>query len=358
MHSAIDAAIKDINADGGVDGAKITEDFCSTDGTPDSAINCANKLVGDHVALVTYGLEIAAAAQTPIFAGAGIPLIVNVDYDPKISSDIWQTGPAISAYSLYQMLALKQLGAKHPGYIGTADSTHETQAKQMQDWGKMAAFDPVVAPFQNPTNADWSTAVQTAETDGADGFNFGLVENECTAIVSAASQIGFKGPIVTTCSQFLYTLPHSATANTYLSGQGYLPAGAASAPPQIQRNMADYVKAMTAAGLASQVNTEIEDQYATTEDIATLLRTVSAPKITASTVKTALGVNQNLPGFDGPDINCGGHAWAGNPQACFDSILVSKNTFQNGQLVLVPILKSNYGFWSDSQYAAQSANIP
>ena len=350
--------MKNINANGGIDGAQLKEDFCSTDGTPESAINCANRLVGDHVALVTYGLEIAAAAQTPIFAGAGIPLIVNVNYDPKVSSDIWQTGPPISAYSLYQMLALKDLGSKHPGYLGTADSTHENQAKQMQAWGKIAGFDPVIAPFQNPANADWSTAVQTAVSNGADSFNFGLVENACTSIVSAASQIGFKGPIDTTCSQYLNTLPHSATANTYLSAQGYLPAADASAPPQIQRNMADYVKAMTAMGLAGQVNTAIEDQYSTTEDIAALLRTIPAPQITPSAIKTALGVNQNLPGFDGPDFNCGAKVWPGNPQACYANVIVYKNTFQNGQLVLVPILKTNNGFFYEPQYAAQSASVP
>lgn len=357
-HQVLDRAIKDINANGGIDGAQLKEDFCVGDGSPEKAVTCANQFVTDHVAIVTYGLTISAYAMTPILAGAKIPIVVNVSFDPGNSPDIRETGPSSQAYSLYNFLALKTLGSKHPAFIATNDSTHVVQGKVIKAWGKIVGFNPVIAPYQAPANADWTTAVQTALTQGADGMFIDILESECTSIVHAAHQLNFKGPITGTCSQYVKTLPSSETSNTYFSSTGFLPASAATAPPQLQKNMALYAKAMDAIGLSAKANGDLEFIYAATQNIATLLRTVSAPKITAEAVTAAMNEDHFLPSFDAPDFNCGGKLWAGDPKACSASMLIMKNNVQNGKLVLTPIKKTNYGFFNDPQAAAQSNTLP
>lgn len=355
---AIEAAIRQINANGGINGAQIKEDLCLTDGTPDGAINCANKLVSDHVAMVTSGLNIAAEAAVPIIAGAKIPWISNQTYTQHPNDYVWQMGVPTSAFGLYSELAMKQVGSKKPAYLPSDDSTHQAQAKQFTQWGKQIdGVSPLVGPAQSATNPDWSTAIQTVQTQGADSLVFFVNEQSCTAVATSANQLGFKGPLLTTCIDYLKGLPRSATSNTYFEASAYSPSSVSQAPAQMKTNMENYVTAMKAVGGEKYTVGAAEFNYGTTQNIATILRTISAPQITSASVQEAVRQDRNMPSYDGPDFNCGAHVWPAVPNACTAYILVTKNTYQNDQLVQTIIKQSNYGWFADTALAAKSTEI-
>ena len=69
-----EVAIQFINDNGGINGAMIETEVCLSDGTPESAINCANQLIEADVVLAYMGIEVASEAAINLWVEAGIPL--------------------------------------------------------------------------------------------------------------------------------------------------------------------------------------------------------------------------------------------------------------------------------------------
>jgi ABC-type branched-subunit amino acid transport system substrate-binding protein len=67
---------------GGVNGRPLQVSRCTTDGSPEASIDCANQLVEDGVVAVVEGTDLGGDAMLPILADAGIPLVGHVQFGP------------------------------------------------------------------------------------------------------------------------------------------------------------------------------------------------------------------------------------------------------------------------------------
>lgn len=90
--NGVQLAVNQINAEGGINGKKLTVVHYDDEGKPDGALNVAKKLVDDHPAAVigevASTLSISAA---PVFNQAHIPMISPSSTNPKVT----QVGPYI-----------------------------------------------------------------------------------------------------------------------------------------------------------------------------------------------------------------------------------------------------------------------
>jgi len=78
---------KYVNDHGGINGAKIELTECTSDASPEGAVNCANQFVEKKVDIASYGIEVAIDAGLPVYDGANIPLVTPAAYGSKQRTD-------------------------------------------------------------------------------------------------------------------------------------------------------------------------------------------------------------------------------------------------------------------------------
>ena len=138
MRVGILTAIDQINATGGVNGAKLEPVVCVSDGTPDGAINCANELVEKGVDLVTYGAVINMDAALTIYEGADIAIISDYAYNQTPSDHVWALTSPGGSFNLYSQIALKELGSKKPAFLPIEAPVFHYHADHLAEVGRRA----------------------------------------------------------------------------------------------------------------------------------------------------------------------------------------------------------------------------
>jgi len=344
MRIGIEAAVNYINKNGGVNGAQIKLDECISDGSPEKAIDCANKFVEDKVDLAMYGIEYAAAAILPVLRDAGIPLAV-----PGVVADQQRMDPNTfgmiapqDEVTVLPEVVLKQLGYKKIAYISENNPVNQATALRAAKWGDLLGVKVFTAGLVDPANADWTAAVQSAIGQGADAISGLPSEPGCTALIKTARQLGFKGPILTSCNKYVTELGPGAVG-AITSFPYYAPGLEAGAPDRIVKNLGIYEEQMRGQGFGKYINTYADFTFPTMMDVATLLETIK-DKINPDSIRKAFETDRFLPGFAAPDFNCGFTFWEYEPSACRDGLLVSQVVEENGKVVRRPVFKENGGY--------------
>ena len=85
---------------GGVTGRPLQVTRCTTDGSPEASIDCANQLVEEGVVAVVEGTDLGGDAMLPILADAGVPLVGHVQFGPgrMFDDNAYYFGAAALAY--------------------------------------------------------------------------------------------------------------------------------------------------------------------------------------------------------------------------------------------------------------------
>jgi branched-chain amino acid transport system substrate-binding protein len=358
MRPAILTAIDYINANGGINGAKLDPDVCVSDATPDGAINCANQFVEDGVNLVTYGAEINIDAALKIYEDANIAIISDYAYNQTPSDHVWALTSPAASFSLYAQLALKDAGSTKPAFLPIEAPVFHYHADIWPKWSAKIGTHAIVGPFVDASTADWSSAVQSVLSDGADGLAYFGPANGAVSIVTAARQLGFKGPIITTDASYFHQVNEADVQNNYaITPRFGSVAAAAAAPKRIADNLAIYSKAMTDAGHADIIEGNAENQFSTTIDIATILETIPEGPIDFKSISAALSEDRELPGFDAPDFNCGGKTWPAAPSFCRAYQLVFKVNRSGDAVTLTTLKSENGGVYNDPALNAEGSHL-
>jgi len=351
-------AIDYINANGGVNGAQLEPDVCISDATPDGAINCANQFVEDGVDLVTYGAEINIDAALKIYEDADIAVISDYAYNQTPSDHVWALTSPAASFSLYTLVTLKDLGSTKPAFLPIDAPVFHYHADIFPKWAAKIGIDSTVGPFVDASTADWSSAVQSVLADDADSLVYFGPSNGAVSIVTAARQIGFDGPIITTDPGYATSVDEADTQNNYVISPRFQSVAAAEAAPErVQQNLAAYVQAMTDAGHADLIAGYAENQFATTVDIATILETIPEGPINFETVSAALSQDRSLPGFDAPDFNCGSASFPAFPSFCRGYQLPMKMSRSGDELTFSLVKEENGGIYNDLALNAESVNL-
>lgn len=318
-----EVAIGLINEQGGVNGATIEIVPCNSDGSPEGSINCANTLIEADVVMVYAGIDLGSDAALPLYVDAGIPYVSSNGWGPQQSKDpgSFILHAAGAAFAATPLSVLKDLGATTVAVI-VEDSPAAT-----------AQLANVVTPVAeklgveletitvDPAAPDYATAVAAAQAADADAIWGQLTEPGCIGMVQATSASGFDGPVFAGSCSFYISVLGDASVGTYSQADIYRPDAIASAPPEIQARLDEYIKAMTAADAADKAQGFAAGPYSAWFEILPILESIDG-EITGSSIIDAFQNAGTTPGWLGPDLHCGGEPWPPQPSHCSAEVAV------------------------------------
>lgn len=318
-----EVAIGVINDAGGIHGAMIEPVICLSDGTPESAINCAVKLIEEDVVMAYMGVELASEAALSLWLDAGIPYVSSHSWGPteRNSPGAFLLHVATGALAVGPAKTFKELGIDHIAVVVQDAST------------ALDFMDNIIAPILehhgirmtrvvvDVAAPDWTAAIAAAQSAGVEGMMGQLDEFGCIGMVGSAAASGFDKPIFAgSCTLYIGVLGSDAIG-TYTQGDQWVPWVADFAPPEIQERLAQYADHMTAAGHEKLIEGFAIAPYGAWREIEFILETIEGP-ITANSITDAFTNAGETPGWFGPNLRCGQAPWPPESSHCMSEIMV------------------------------------
>ena len=232
-----EVAIGVINDAGGIHGATIEPIVCLSDGTPESAINCAVKLIEEDVVMAYMGVELGSEAAIHLWLDAGIPYVSSHSWGPteRVSDGAFLLHVANGAFAVGPAKTFAELGVDHIAVVvqdspNALDFLDNIIVKVLAHHG--IEMERIVVDIAAP---DWTAAVAAAQSAGVDGMMGQLDEFACIGMVGSAAASGFDKPIFAgSCSLYIGVLGDAAVG-TYTQGDQWGPLGGRVRAPQVPR---------------------------------------------------------------------------------------------------------------------------
>ena len=318
-----EVAIGVINDAGGIHGAMIEPVVCLSDGTPESAINCAIKLIEEDVVMAYMGVELGSEAAFGLWLDAGIPYVSSHSWGQteRNSPGAFLLHVATGAFAVGPAKTFSELGIDHIAVVVQDSSTaldfmDNIIAPVLAHHG--IEMERVVVDIAAP---DWTAAIAAAQSAGVEGMMGQLDEFGCIGMVGSAAASGFDKPIFAgSCTLYIGVLG-SAAIGTYTQGDQWVPWVAEFAPPEIQERLTKYADHMTAAGHERLIEGFAVAPYGAWREIAFILETIEGP-ITPESITDAFANAGETPGWFGPNLRCGQAPWPAESSHCMSHIMV------------------------------------
>jgi ABC-type branched-subunit amino acid transport system substrate-binding protein len=302
--AGVKAAIRAVNAAGGIGGHKVALDYCNPSSNANQAAACARKMVSDHVIAVT-GDEILTADIDPILLTAKIP---QVGFLPVSSGDftdsnsfLFDAGPVAGSAAAIQYYA--QHGGKGLFLAYTDVPTLATAgaiAKATAAATHLAYQGAVPIPA---TATDLTPDVVKIKDSSAAGVQLLLGTDELDLLIRSAGQTGVTGKTYLTTGSDIAQSDINGwgqAGGNVVYGQPMPPLSAAGQISGIKQFLAD-MTAEANSGDASAARDSIDqgtmEGWLAVRTIAKIIPTHTT-NVTASTVMAALE--------SAKDINMGG----------------------------------------------------
>lgn len=296
------AAIRGINARGGINGRPLEYVYCNDQADPNKAAACAREMVSEKVVTVVRSVIIAGGPQvTAILQAAGIPeigrgAIAPVEY--KAPNAYLLDGGLVYAY----VAALKYF-ADHGGKkvflavtdAPTASSHLQAFSKLIKDLGLTLAGTQRVAA----NTADYAPFVASIAQSGADGALLSFPQQLIVQSIKAGDQAGLRVDWLVNSGGLnendVRALPGAQRERLVVAGTT-LPLSAAAKNGAVARMKAD-IEAEVAAGNADADPAKLFGNallaYAAVNSLPTLLK--NAPSIDAKGLTAALDTTKDIP---------------------------------------------------------------
>jgi len=309
----------------GINGRELKFVECSTDGSPEASINCANKFVHAKVVTVLMGIDIGSDAALPILTAAHIPLVAHqaIGSAQSVSKDAFFFGSPIQAWVaaplklMAQRLHLKSVAFVTQGNIVSRTSLVPLGLAPAAKHLKLK----LTTVYFDPTNPDYTQAVTTALAARPDAIFFSGSEPDCLSVITAIRQLQFAGLVFAAgCTDFISTDP-KASEGVYSVDDLWIKSASAAAPKAKVADLNVFDAQMRRSAPKYAASGGAQRTFATTMDTASILRKVNGP-VTSASVLERLRTTRNLPGFMGQPLNCDGRQWPGQRTACAGGLLV------------------------------------
>ena len=318
-----EVAIGVINDAGGIHGAIIEPVVCLSDGTPESAINCAIKLIEEDVDMAYMGVELGSEAAFGLWLDAGIPYVSSHSWGQteRNSPGSFLLHVATGAFAVGPAKTFSELGIDHIAVVVQDSSTaldfmDNIIAPVLAHYG--IEMERVVVDIAAP---DWTAAIAAAQSAGVEGMMGQLDEFGCIGMVGSAAASGFDKPIFAgSCTLYIDVLGPAAVG-TYTQGDQWVPWVAEFAPPEIQERLAQYADHMTSAGHEQLIEGFAIAPYGAWREIKFILETIEGP-ITSESITDAFTNAGETPGWFGPNLRCGQAPWPPESSHCMSHIMV------------------------------------
>ena len=342
--NGLEAAVEYINREhNGIGGRPLKLELCGTDGSPESAVSCANTFVEKGVPLVIDAFDQSIGAGLPIFASAGIPVVGTVPGAPaldtaKFGEAFYFTGPtAINALGTISLMS--KLGADRVSLaITESPASHGFMDDVLKPVGDALGvkLDAQYAP-NTGANLEVLAATQLATKPDVAGV-VALPEDSCTALFRALRGQGYDGKIFGGgCSKFIDELGADA-AESIIQTRLWVSGSSESAPERVADDLKEFGKAMEAAGVGDDLSARALYAFA---GVVNTVDAISGIKgdLTPESATEAFATIAGFDSFAGPTITCDGKQWPGSAPACSKQALFLEVTKDGA---LEPVDKGGY----------------
>ncbi len=310
-------AVEYVNSElGGVNGRPIEIAVsCNTDLTPESSVNCANRMIEEDVAVVFQGVDVAADAGLPLYQEAGIAQIVVFGVSPALNSAegdvfayIWATEEGLAA----SLRAQQNLGAEKI-VLGQLDSaaTRAYGDTLIPRLAEEVGVDVEVVYYQ--PDVDWATFAQTILASDPDGITFpAITDQDCLGMVPAMRAAGWEGPLHAGSCNLMLSILDGGTLDGVTTHAEYTWASMVNddTPQEVRDQIAtyeeyvggvepDFVGGFSTLGFALGVTG------------AEMLEAVEG-EFTAENVRSSLPDATGTVFFSDVPFDCDGSAWPGS----------------------------------------------
>jgi branched-chain amino acid transport system substrate-binding protein len=309
----------------GINGRQLEFVECSTDGSPEASINCANQFVRAKVVAVLMGIDLGSDAALPILTKAHIPFVafLALGSAQSVSKDAFFFGaPSEAAVAAPMKLMAQRLHVKSVAFI-------------LQDnvVGRTALIPRGVAPaakhlklklttvFVDPANPDYTQAVTTALAAKPDALFMSSSETDCSRLIVVIRQLHFDGPVFSAgCSAFISEDPKDSEG-VIAVGRLWVQSAAAGAPKDKAAEVKAFAAEMARSAPKYAADAGAQRTFAATMDIASVMRRIKG-EISPTALLAQLRETRGVPGFMGSPLNCDGKQWPGQPTACSAAVLL------------------------------------
>ncbi|GGJ35324.1 ABC transporter substrate-binding protein [Streptomyces brasiliensis] len=190
------AAVKAINAHGGVHGRRLELITCNTNSDPNTALNCARKAVRENVVVVLGYLDNFTTQTLPLLEQAGIPNIGleslgnPIDYTSK-SSFPFDGGTAAASH--IAPFGLKSSGATTIVAV-SADVPSAIENAKLVKKGAIKSGLKFGGIVKVPTSgvSEYSSYAQQIKEMGGDGVYFNTTVGQLQGVIKAARAMGLQ----------------------------------------------------------------------------------------------------------------------------------------------------------------------
>ena len=202
------AAVKAINAAGGVNGHPLDLVTCDTQNDPNDAATCGRTMVSDGIAALVGSITGFGANVLPILTAAHIASLgqIAVGAADLTNPDGFPFAPAGIDVAVGEPDLAARLGATKISEV-RVDLSATAQLPQLAAIGLSSHGLKLINSVALPMNApDMSSYVAAATANGTDGISLILQPNDLVNFVKAAKAAGFKGKLVSDAANVLRNL--------------------------------------------------------------------------------------------------------------------------------------------------------
>lgn len=198
VQTAIEARVKAINADGGINGRPLEAEFCNDKFDPNEAAACARRAADVGAVAVVGGVTVHAAAIFPVLTESGIPWIGGsgssgpIEVTDPISYPIQGGSPAMLLGLGHYMVS--ELGAQKIAIV-TDDNPASAAGTAVLIQGVEQAGGQASASVAPPGTVDYTAIVASALSGGADAVATTAAPPNVPKVVVALREAGFEGVI-------------------------------------------------------------------------------------------------------------------------------------------------------------------
>jgi ABC-type branched-subunit amino acid transport system substrate-binding protein len=186
------AAVRALNARGGLAGHKVELDICNDKADATLAAKCARQMVTDKVVAMVAEMGINDQNSEPIIAAAGIPAILQRGSAASVlnGANVYlPVGGTPLAYPVMAGYLSKKLGIPYSFMISDSPNAVPLR-KSLLERFKAAGASPVSDQKVNPQQADWAPIVSAAQKGGAKGVIAVLPFQQTALFVQTAASAG------------------------------------------------------------------------------------------------------------------------------------------------------------------------
>ena len=301
------SAVSYINNDlGGVNGHPIHLDQCLTDGTPDASSTCATQLVGDHVAAVVDGIDLANAPLHPILDQAGIPMTGLIPFSPAdyASKTSYWTGVGADYELAIPVLAEKVLHAASGVYLSPDTPDAAGPNALLQAVSAKIHFHLQIVKYSLTDPSLYGAAAAKAMSSHPDVIFVTGGDAQATPPVKALREGGWKGNLIAGNSQLFATqLPADQSTGTYTLSQFWQWDAISAAPASIRPELQAFSTAVKKYAPASTPDSFTQAGFASVMALYSVLKGITG-SITPDTVKAGFAQDVQRHMFMGTTFDC------------------------------------------------------